>query len=286
MKSIVVLAVLPLLVTVFAAEASDLVCSEPGQFDRAVSAESVTLVRIQTGSGILRVIGDDALDEIRVSGRACAREDDLLRDFGLDLEPVDSVLNLSDRLPEGANHPEAAFAKFHLTLHVPASLALEIETEREPVHITNVGSLKIDKRRGELNLDGVAGSARVRSMQGDLTIRNITGDLTLERDRGETIVENVGGNVDVLRAERGNSLFRNVGGNLTISSARGNIAAVGVGGNLVVRDRQEGDLIYQQVSGMVDVDEPTGIPEWQLIEEAEDDEEDEGRGPPHQRHDS
>ncbi len=279
MRNSLVIALLALPVGAIAS--GSMTCTESGEFQQSLDASEIRTLRIETGSGILRLDGSDEIEEVRVSGRACALDADMLADFGLTLEPEDGVLTLSDRLPEGANHPEASFAKLNMTLDVPRRLAIEITTEREAVHISNVASLKINKQRGELNIDGVDGDAEVNSMFGDLTIRNVDGNLTLNRDRGETIIEGVRGNVTVESSRRGNTLFRDIGGNLHISKERGNIAAVNIGGDLVVRDRQEGRLTYSNIGGQVDATEPSGIPAEVLVREDEDD--DNGKGPPHLR---
>ena len=279
MRNSLVIALLALPVCAIAA--GNMTCTEPGEFQQSIDAGEIRVLRLETGSGILRINGSDEIDEIRVSGRACALDPDMLTDFSLNLEPEDGVLTLSDRLPEGANHPEASFAKLNMTLDVPRRLSIEITTEREPVHINNVASLKIVKQRGELNIDGVDGDVDVNSKFGDLTIRNVGGNLTLNRDRGETIIEGVRGNVVVESSRRGNTLFREIGGNLHVSKERGNIAAVNVTGDLIVRDRQEGRLTYSNIGGRVDAPEPSGIPTEELVREDEDD--DNGKGPPHLR---
>ncbi len=264
--------------------AGSLTCTEPGAFEQAVDAGEIRVLRLDTGSGVLRLRGSDEIDEIRVSGQACALDPEMLADFKLVLEPVDGVLTLTDRMPDGANHPEASFAKLHMALNVPRRLAIEVTTQREPVHINNIASLKIDKERGELDIENVDGDVEVTSRFGDLTIRNVGGNVTLSRDRGETIIEGVRGNVVVERSLRGNTLFRDIGGDLHISKERGNIAAVNVAGDLVVRDRQEGRLTYDNIGGRVDATEPTGIPAEVLAREDEDD--DNGKGPPHLRGDN
>lgn len=256
-----------------------LVCTEPGALNYTLEASDIETLRLNTGTGIIRLRGSEHLDEIRVSARACAIDSEMLATIGLQPESDGVVLTLADRLPEGANHPEANFARLDMILNVPSRLAIEIADKREPMEISGVASLRVESGRGEITIDGVAGDTEVRTERGDLTIQNIGGNLTLARDFGEMIVRNVRGDVIIESADRGNSNISNVGGSVrVIRNGRGNIAATRVQGDFIVEANQAGRFFHQDIGGRVQLAAPSGLPE-----EEDDDEDDNGKGPPHLR---
>lgn len=263
-----------------AATASELTCVEAETLTRAIPAGEVDTLRLTTGSGRLLVQGLADTDTIRVRGLACASNPELLSDFSLDMKAEERVLVLTDRLPEGANHPEAHFAKLHLNIEVPRSLRVEIDTQREPSAIGGVAALKIRSRHGDIRIDGVVGDAEVTIERGDAEIRNIGGDLVLSRDRGEAVVHSVRGNVRVTDSERGNVLITDVTGTVHFARhGRGNLAVQRVGGDFVVDRIQEGQIYHEAVAGQVLLAAPSGLPEG----DGENEVDDGGLGPPHRR---
>lgn len=260
--------------------AVDLTCTDTGERNHTVDASDIRVLRLETGTGILRLRGSDEIDEVRVSARACSRDPEMLDDIDFRFETDGDVLTLTDRLPEGANHPEAMFARLDLMLNVPSDLIIEVSDRREPLEIANVAGLKVDSGRGEVTISGVTGDAEVRTGRGDLRIENIGGNLTLSRDFGEMIVQNVRGDVVIEWAGRGNSSISNVGGSLrVIRNGRGNIGAQRIGGDFIVEANQAGEIAHRGVEGKVEIADPSGLP----ADEGQDPEEEEGKGPPHKR---
>jgi len=261
--------------------AVDLTCTDTGERNDTMDARDIRVLRLDTGTGILRLRGSDEIDEVRVSARACSRDPAMLDEIDFRFDTDGDVLTLTDRLPEGANHPEAMFARLDLMLSVPSDLIVEVSDRREPLEIANVAGLKVDSERGEVTISGVTGNAEVRTGRGDLRIENIGGNLTLSRDFGEMIVQNVRGDVVVEWAGRGNSSISNVGGSLRVlRNGRGNIGAQRISGDFIVEANQAGEIAYREVGGKVELAERSGLPE----DEGQDAEEEEGKGPPHKRH--
>jgi len=239
-------------------------CSPPSALDQSIPAGALKTLRIETGTGLLRVEGMAEADEIRISGRACADEAATIEAIGYNAEIDDKTLGITDRLPEGANHPEALFARMDLQVIVPAGMQVEIKTRKEAVSVANVASLSLESWRGDAEVSDIARDATVIKQRGDLTIGNIGGSLTLSRQAGEMIVTNVGGDVLVKRAERGNSRIESVKGSVQfLSNGRGDVAVIDVGGDFTIDSNLAGRIHHSGVEGTVRITEPAGLPEGQ-----------------------
>lgn len=239
-------------------------CTEPGALDKTLPAEGIESLEIETGTGLVRIRGAENATEISITARACATEAAVLDDIGFDTERREATIMLSDRLPEGANHPEAAFARIDLQLEVPSRLHVDIVTRREPVSVSNVASLTLDSWRGETEVTDIKGDATIVKQRGDLAIRNVKGSLSVSRQVGEMVIENVGGDVVIERADRGNSRIESVGGSVrVVSNGRGDIAVKQVRGDFIVESNQAGRIHHDAVGGTVDIAEPGGLPEGQ-----------------------
>lgn len=268
------------LVTVGPAGTSELTCFTPEALTQTILAGEVETLRLSTGSGRLRVEGQPATDTVLIRGEACALDPAILSDFSLELKAEGKTLVLTDQMPEGANHPEAQFAKLHLHVAVPQSLRVEIDAKREPTEISGIAGLKLRSRHGDIRIDGVHGDVEVHVDRGDLEIGNVAGDLALSRNRGEAIIRSVGGNVTVTDSQRGNVLVTDVTGNVRFHRhGRGNLAVQRIGGDFIVDSIQEGRIHHEGVRGQISLATPSGLPE----NDGADEDHDGGLGPPHLR---
>ena len=68
-------------------------CTPPGALDQSIPAGELATLRIETGTGLLKVEGLTEAEEIRISGRACADEPSVVESIGYNTE-IDEIRRL------------------------------------------------------------------------------------------------------------------------------------------------------------------------------------------------
>jgi DUF4097 and DUF4098 domain-containing protein YvlB len=228
------------------------------------------------GSSDAHVEGVAGIKRIEVRGKACASEEEWLKDLTVDQERGSDRVRVTTNKNRSGVHINlfgSSYAYIDLQVRMPADLALEIEDGSGDANVTNVAALKFSSGSGDLNAHHVTGDMVVKVGSGDAIIDDI-GNLTVERvgsgdiratnARGEIKVGHVGsgdinftdvhGGVHIESVGSGDVIVRRAGGDVEVGSiGSGDVTVDGVGGNFVVHSAGSGDLRHHQVTGKVEV---------------------------------
>jgi DUF4097 and DUF4098 domain-containing protein YvlB len=169
-------------------------------------AEGLRMLRIDCGSGWLKVSGDAALNEIVVTARITApgiserrMAEYIAERVRLSLEKEGDTARLVSEIrwrfrlfSFGEN------ARIDLTIRVPKTLALEIDDGSGSVEIEGLGAgLRLDDGSGSIEIRDVAGDVFVDDGSGGISIRRVGGDVSVDDGSGEIEIEDVLGSVEV-----------------------------------------------------------------------------------------
>jgi DUF4097 and DUF4098 domain-containing protein YvlB len=235
--------------------------------------KALTLV---LGSSDTHVEGVAGIKRIEVRGKACASDEEWLKDLTVDQERGNDrvrVITSKNRNGTHINLFGSSYAYIDLEVRMPADLALEVDAGSGDANVSNVAGLSFSSGSGDLNAHHVIGNVVVKVGSGDAIIDDI-GSLTVERvgsgdirssnARGDIKVGHVGsgdmnfadvhGSVHIESVGSGDVGIRRAGGDVEIGSiGSGDVTVDGVGGNFIVHSAGSGDLHHHQVTGKVDI---------------------------------
>jgi hypothetical protein len=99
------------------------------------------------------------------------------------------------------------------------------------VHVTQAGSTKVSRRRGDIIAKEVKGDLTVRTFRGDIVADNVTGSIDIATTNGDLQIRNAGADVRANSAT-GEIAVQCAKGRVDASSASGSITMLGVGGDV------------------------------------------------------
>ena len=156
------------------------------------------------GSSDAQVEGVAGIKRIEVRGKACASEEEWLKDLTVDQERGGDRVRVTTSKNRDGTHINlfgSSYAYIDLTVRIPVDLALEVDAGSGDADVGNVASL------------------RFTSGSGDLKAHHVTGDVLVKVGSGDAIIDDIGG----LDVERVGS------GDIRASNARGDIKVGHVG---------------------------------------------------------
>lgn len=235
--------------------------------------KALTLV---LGSSDAQVEGVAGIKRIEVRGKACASEEEWLKDLTVDQERGGDRVRVTTSKNRSGTHINlfgSSYAYIDLTVRVPVDLALEVDAGSGDADVTNVASLRFTSGSGDLKAHHVVGDVLVKVGSGDAIIDDIgslnvervgSGDIRASNSRGDIKVGHVGsgdvtfadvhGSVRVESVGSGDVGIRRTSGDVEIGSiGSGDVTVDGVGGNFIVHSAGSGDLHHHQVTGKVEV---------------------------------
>ena len=235
--------------------------------------KALTLV---LGSSDAQVEGVAGIKRIEVRGKACASEEEWLKDLTVDQERGGDRVRVTTSKNRSGTHINllgSSYAYIDLTVRIPADLALEVDAGSGDADVGNVASLRFTSGSGDLKAHHVAGDVLVKVGSGDAIIDDIggldvervgSGDIRASNARGDIKVGHVGsgdvtfadvrGSVRIESVGSGDVGVRRTGGDVEIGSiGSGDVTVDGVGGNFIVHSAGSGDLHHHQVTGKVEV---------------------------------
>ena len=221
------------------------------------------------------VRGVAGLSRIEVRGKACASQEDWLADLTLNQRRD------GDRVVVSANqHRGNTISIFHssyafidLEVRIPASLALQIQTNSGDADVADIATLDFAAHSGDLMVNHISGvvSAEVgsgdikaddigslelrRSGSGDVRARNVHGDVRVGNvGSGDLSFENVSRAVHVNSVGSGDVGVHGTGGDVEIGSiGSGDVTASNVGGDFIVKASGSGEIHHHDVKGKINV---------------------------------
>ena len=228
------------------------------------------------GSSDAQVEGVAGIKRIEVRGKACASEEEWLKDLTVDQERSGDRVRVTTSKNRSGTHINlfgSSYAYIDLTVRIPTDLALEVDAGSGDADVTNVASLRFTSGSGDLKAHHIVGDVLVKVGSGDAIIDDIgglnvervgSGDIRASNSRGDIKVGHVGsgdvtfadvhGSVRIESVGSGDVGVRHTGGDVEIGSiGSGDVTVDGVGGNFIVHSAGSGDLHHHQVTGKVDV---------------------------------
>lgn len=265
-----------ILAAVSTAALADHECKFSAERNLDIDPAGLKTLALVLGSSDAHVEGAAGIKRIEVRGKACASDEEWLKDLTVDQERGGDRVRVTTSKNRGGTHINlfgSSYAYIDLSVRMPVDLALEVDAGSGDANVTNVASLHFTSGSGDLNAHHVAGDVLVKVGSGDAIIDDI-GSLTVERvgsgdirasnTRGEIKVGHVGsgdmnfadvkGGVHIESVGSGDVGIRRTGGDVEIGSiGSGDVTVDGVGGNFIVHSAGSGDLHHHQVTGKVEV---------------------------------
>ena len=226
------------------------------------------------GSSDAHVDGVAAGKRIEVRARACASEEEWLKDLTVEQERSGDRVRLTATKSHSThlNWFGSSYAYIDIGIRLPAELAVEIDAGSGDAKVNHVAALTFSSGSGDLEADHV-GDTVVRVGSGDVVVDDLanltveragSGDIRATKVRGEVKVGHVGsgdmnfrdvhGAVRIESVGSGDVVVDRAGGDVVIGSiGSGDVTVDGVGGNFVVRSAGSGDLRHHNVTGKIEV---------------------------------
>lgn len=205
--------------------------------DLSLSADGIEKLKVDCGSGFLKVSGKDSLRtievraEIAVKGKSDEEAEDYIRkNVVLTLEKKGNravlVSQFKDSIFSGSR-------VIDLTVEVPKNIQLDVDDGSGFVTIQNItGSIYVDDSSGDLNIEQIQGDVKVDDGSGTIDVSNIRGNVSIDDGSGSIDVQDVTGNV-------------------VVDDGSGSIRIEGVGGDVHIKDDGSGSLNIRDVKGKV-----------------------------------
>jgi DUF4097 and DUF4098 domain-containing protein YvlB len=227
------------------------------------------------GSSDAHVNGVAGLKRIEVRGKACASEEEWLKDLTVNQERSGDRVRVATKKDHDShiNWFGSSYAYIDLEVRVPADLPVDVDAGSGDANIANIAALGFSSGSGDLEANHVAGPVTIKVGSGDAIVDDVgsvnvervgSGDIRASKVRGEIKVGHVGsgdlkfsdvhGGVQIESVGSGDVIVNRTGGDVTVGSVgSGDVTVDGVGGNFVVHSAGSGDLRHHNVTGKVDV---------------------------------
>jgi hypothetical protein len=229
-------------------------CRVEAPREASLDAAGAKTLRVLARAGALRIIGEPGATSVKVTGKACAHDQETLDAIRLRATKSGGELRVEAEMPESFSGIGSFYARLDLELRVPASLALDVEDSSGLVEIAEVASLRIEDSSGEIGVRNVAGEVEIRDGSGEIEVEGAGRVLITDDGSGEIDLRNVKGDVIIREDGSGSITIRDVGGSVRIDDdGSGSVSVVGVAGDLTVGHKGSGAVRHDGVKGKVDV---------------------------------
>ena len=253
-------------------------CQFSAERNLDIDSAGLQALRMELGSSDLHVQGDAAANKIEVHGKACASEQGWLDELQIE-QHRDGNKIVVKAAPRPSHNGVFGkhYAYIDFIVHVPASLAVEVESGSGDTHAADIASLAYHSGSGDLNLNQVAGAVTVTVGSGDVVASHLgsfkldhagSGDMRISDVRGEVAIGHVGsgdlsfsevrGSVRAESIGSGDFVADKISGDVYVGSiGSGDVTVKTVGGNLTVRSSGSGDVHHSGIAGKIDVPKRT-----------------------------
>lgn len=253
----------------FAKTADD--CRFTADRNATIAVGRAAEAKIIARAGRLTVRGRPDLNEVRVRGKACASDQDVLDDIKLVAEVRGGEVFIEAKLPEVGSWSSDARALLDLEIELPQSLMLDVEDGSGSIEIRSAAALRLKDGSGSVDIEAIAGDVFVQDGSGSITIDGAGGDVEIQDGSGSITVTDVAGsvgvrdgsgglsvsdvgrNVEVEDGAGGMEISRVVGDVTVTRDGSGSISVDHVGGNFTVERDGSGGVHHEDVGGRVSV---------------------------------
>ena len=221
-----------------------------------VSAVGATVLKLDAGTGYLRVRGNKGTDKISIAGFGHADAEETLAGVTVTAnrigDTISVVCNIPTKRAESRQTPS-----LDLDLEIPSNLSLVVTDSTGESVFRHTGPIRIVHGGGSLNIDDVAGDLDVTDGSGDMIISNVSGNVHIIDGAGGIFLSHVHGSVSIPRAGDGEVQLVDISGDVTVGAKHsGEVAVRGVGGNFSITANGNGSVEYRNVSGHVAIHGP------------------------------
>jgi hypothetical protein len=235
----------------------------------AQSRETLTLatgdlkeLRIDCGSGYLKVQGVEGLEQIEVSAAVIVRgvADSELAAFRkefvtLKLDKVSGRAELTARIDSDSSWARAfagsGDARIDLDIRVPRRLALDIDDGSGDAEVRDSdGNLSLDDGSGDIRLTNIKGQVEIEDGSGEIILAKINGALQIEDGSGDIELNDAGSDVGIDDGS-GQINLNGVLGSVTIDDGSGDIVIDGVEKDVTIVEAGSGGVTARNVKGRV-----------------------------------
>ncbi|MGB5551792.1 MAG: DUF4097 family beta strand repeat-containing protein [Thermoanaerobaculia bacterium] len=251
-----------------ASTASDCPRSEPR--DATLDAAGATTLRVEAEAGILMIRGTSGLTEVRVQGKACAPDKDVLDEIELRTDRRGNTLYIEVEIPDGNWRRNSPY--LDLEIEVPEYILLDVEDGSGSVKIEGVRGLELEDGSGdilvhniaedieivdgsgELKVTDVGGRIRLNDGSGSLEIEHVGGPVSIEDGSGEITVRDTEAGVEIVEDGSGSIELDHIGGDVLVQEdGSGSIRAEHVAGDFIVERDGSGGVTFNHIEGDIKV---------------------------------
>jgi hypothetical protein len=205
--------------------------------DLSLSADGIEKLKIDCGSGFLKVTGNNSLRIIEVKAEIIVKgkndedaEEYIRKNVVLTLEKKGSNAVLVSQFK---NSIFTGSRVIDLTVEVPKNINIDVDDGSGFMTIENIdGTIYVDDGSGDLTVEQIQGDVRIDDGSGTVDVNNV---------RGNVFVDDSSGTIDV----------QDVTGNVVVDDGSGSIRIEGVGGDVHIKDDGSGSLSIRDVKGKV-----------------------------------
>lgn len=263
------------MLALFAVVASANQCKYSAERKLDIDPNGLQALTFNMRSSDLNVQGVAGLAHIEIVGKACASDQSRLNGLTISQQRDGDVVTV---MPSQAGKQSFSifgsnYAYIDLTVRVPTTLPIRVQTHSGDAVISDVAALDFDSHSGDLILNQVSGEVALSLHSADVKARDIgalevrrsgSGDVEASRIHGAVLVGHVGSGdlqfvdvdqgVHVQSVGSGDVSVHRSGGNVTIDAiGSGDISVTDVGGDFVVKSVGSSDIRHRNVKGKVDV---------------------------------
>lgn len=229
-------------------------CKYEAERTADVDAAGAKLLELDAGSGSLRVEGKAGLTSVRIRGRACASDKDLLDDVKLEARRSGGSVVVKSNIRDqdyNNNWHRNEYARLDVVLEVPAGMDANIDDGSGDLELSGLGDVDLDDGSGGIIANNL-GSIHIDDGSGEIDLNDIRGRVDINDGSGEITLRNIAGAIDIDDGS-GEIEVRVAKSNVRISDSSGGISVDDVAGDFVVSNDGSGDIEYDNVRGRVDV---------------------------------
>lgn len=231
-------------------------CGFEAERSAALSVGAADRLRIEAGSGELRVEGRAGLAEVRATGAACASSEAWLEELTITLERDGDEVVLSAHYPDRSGRRGWSgdqVARIDLVVEIPLGQRVDIEDSSGSLEVRGSGALRLGDSSGSITLAGIDGPVSVADGSGDVSIRDVAGEVEIRDGSGGIDLIGVEGSVSI-RDGSGSIEVAEVGGDVVVEAdGSGSIEVDDVAGDFTVDRDGSGGIRHSRVEGRVDV---------------------------------
>lgn len=238
-------------------------CRFSADLEVTIDATAIERLNIDAAEGGLVVHGDADSNQIRVTGKACAKSEAAVQRIQLLSNTEGADAYVEAKIPSRGRMFRNATLDLEAT--VPSRLALAVQDGTGEILVRNVAALQLKDGTGDIEIEGVPGDVSVTDGTGATVVRAIGGSLQVKDGTGPLAITDVQGSVTVDDGT-GEIKISEVGGDLRVRDGTGNMEIEDIGGSVDLRDgtgnvsvsRVEGSLTLRSGTGGVQLTEVRG----------------------------